>query len=46
MDFDLKDEHKMIREMARNFADDVIVPRSEEMERSGEYPYDLSLIHI
>ncbi|RLB33217.1 MAG: acyl-CoA dehydrogenase [Deltaproteobacteria bacterium] len=41
MNFDLTDEHKMIRDMARDFADEVIAPRAEEMERTGEYPYDI-----
>ncbi|MDY6853062.1 MAG: acyl-CoA dehydrogenase family protein, partial [Thermodesulfobacteriota bacterium] len=41
MDFDLTDEQKMIREMSRDFAEEVIAPRAEEMERTGEYPYDI-----
>jgi len=41
MDFDLTEEHRMIREMAREFACEVIAPRAEEMERTGEYPYDI-----
>ena len=41
MDFDLSDEHKMIRDMCRNFSQDVIVPRAEEIERTGEYAYDI-----
>lgn len=41
MDFDLTDEQQMIREMARDFANEVIAPRAEEMEASGEYPYDI-----
>lgn len=41
MDFDLTDEHKMIRDMAMDFADEVIAPRAEEMERTGKYPYDI-----
>lgn len=41
MDFDLTDEHKMIRDMCRNFSQDVIVPRAEEIERTGEYAYDI-----
>ena len=41
MDFDLTDEHKMIRDMARDFSDEVIAPRAEDMERTGEYPYDI-----
>lgn len=41
MDFSLTDEHKMIRDMSRDFASEVIAPRAEEMERTGEYPYDI-----
>ena len=41
MNFDLTDEHKMIRDMSRDFADEVIAPRAEDMERTGEYPYDI-----
>jgi butyryl-CoA dehydrogenase len=41
VDFDLGEEHKMTREMARDFAEEVIRPRSEQMEASGEYPYDI-----
>ncbi len=41
MDFDLTQEHLMIRTMARDFAREVIRPRSLEIERSGEYPYDV-----
>lgn len=41
MNFDLTDEQKMIREMARDFAREVIEPRAEEMEATGEYPYDV-----
>ncbi len=41
MDFDPTNEQKMIHEMAREFADKVIAPRAEEMERTGEFPYDI-----
>jgi alkylation response protein AidB-like acyl-CoA dehydrogenase len=41
LDFDLTEEHKMIREMCRSFSQEVIAPRAEEMERTGEYPYDI-----
>jgi len=41
MDFDLTNEQKMIRDMAREFADKVIAPRAEEMEKTGEFPYDI-----
>jgi alkylation response protein AidB-like acyl-CoA dehydrogenase len=41
MNFDLTDEQKKIREMAGEFAIRVIAPRAEELERTGEYPYDI-----
>jgi short-chain 2-methylacyl-CoA dehydrogenase len=41
MDFDLTNEQKMIRDVTRDFADKVIAPRSEEIERTGEFPYDI-----
>lgn len=41
MDFRLSEEHQMIRDMARKFADEVIAPRAEEMEATGNYPYDI-----
>ena len=41
MDFNLNDKQKAIRDMARKFAAEVIVPRAAEMERSEEHPYDV-----
>ena len=41
MDFDLTREQKMIRDEVRNFTKKEIVPRAEELDRSGEYPYDI-----
>ena len=41
MDFDLTKEQTMIRDEVRNFARKEIAPRAEEMERTGEYPYDI-----
>lgn len=41
MDFLLTEEQQMIREMSRKFADDVVMPRGEELEKTGEYPYDI-----
>lgn len=31
----------MIRDMCRSFSDEVISPRAEEIERTGEYAYDI-----
>jgi len=41
LNFDLSEEHKMIRDMCRGFSHEVIVPRAEEVERTGEYAYDI-----
>ena len=41
MNFELSEEQKMIREMARGFAEEVIAPRAEEAERTGNIPYDI-----
>lgn len=41
MDFDLTEEHKMIRDMCRGFTREVIAPRAGEIERTGEYAYDI-----
>jgi alkylation response protein AidB-like acyl-CoA dehydrogenase len=41
LDFELTEEHKMIRDMCRSFSHEVIAPRAEEMDRTGEYPYDI-----
>lgn len=41
MYFELTKEQKMIRDEVRNFAQKEIAPRAEEMERTGDYPYDL-----
>jgi len=41
MDFALSEEQLMIRDMCRSFADEVIAPQAEEMEKTGEYPYDI-----
>jgi alkylation response protein AidB-like acyl-CoA dehydrogenase len=41
LDFDWSEEHKMIRDMCRGFSHEVIAPRAEEVERTGEYAYDI-----
>src|SRR4030042_189902 len=41
MNFDLTDEQTMIRNMARDFAQEIIRPRAEEMDETGEYPYEI-----
>jgi alkylation response protein AidB-like acyl-CoA dehydrogenase len=41
MDFDFTDEQQEFREAVRAFADQVVRPRAEEMDRTGEFPYDI-----
>jgi len=41
MDFSLSDEQMEIQKTARAFAEEVIKPRAEEMDRTGEFPYDI-----
>ena len=41
MDFSRSTEHRQIQEMVTEFADDVIVPRAAELDRTDEFPWDL-----
>jgi len=41
MNFDLSSEQKMIQQMSRDFAREVILPRAEAMDREGDYGYDI-----
>ncbi|TET43944.1 MAG: acyl-CoA dehydrogenase, partial [Dehalococcoidia bacterium] len=41
MDFKLTEEQEMIKGMCREFADEVIAPRAQEMETTGEPPFDI-----
>lgn len=41
MDFSLNDEQLAIRTTCREFAEQEIKPRAEEMDRTGQFPYDL-----
>jgi len=41
MDFTLNDEQLAIRNTCREFAEQEIKPRAEEMDRTGEFPYAL-----
>src|SRR5213593_1729181 len=41
MDFDLSPEQLDFRKAVREFAEDVIRPRAEEMDRLGEFPLDI-----
>src|SRR5947208_15356818 len=41
MDFDLTEDQRDFRAAVREFAEDVIRPRAEEMDRLGEFPLDI-----
>ncbi|MGH2674236.1 MAG: acyl-CoA dehydrogenase family protein [Actinomycetota bacterium] len=41
MDFDLSPEQEEFRKAVRRFAEDVVAPRAEEMDRAGELPMDI-----
>src|SRR5918992_1434923 len=41
MDLDLPEETQEFRAVVREFADDVVAPRAEEMDRQGELPMDI-----
>jgi len=41
VDFELSEEHKMIRETARRIARERIAPRAAEIDQKEEYPHDI-----
>ena len=41
MDFDLSDEHKLIRATVREFAEQEIAPKAEELDRTASFPYEI-----
>jgi butyryl-CoA dehydrogenase len=41
MNFDLTDEQRAIQSLCREFAQDEVKPRAEEMDATSEFPYDL-----
>src|SRR5256885_8481477 len=41
MDFDLTEEQQEFRKAVREFAEEVIAPRAEEMDRLEEFPLDI-----
>jgi short-chain 2-methylacyl-CoA dehydrogenase len=41
MDFDLSDEQRAIQNLAREFAQEEVKPRAEEMDREERFPYEL-----
>jgi short/branched chain acyl-CoA dehydrogenase len=41
VDFDLSDEHELLRRTVREFADERIAPVAEELDREHRFPYDI-----
>ncbi|HEX6262139.1 MAG TPA: acyl-CoA dehydrogenase family protein [Actinomycetota bacterium] len=41
MDFDLTEEQQEFRKLVRQFAEEVVAPRVEEMDQAGELPMDI-----
>src|SRR5574340_1095410 len=41
VDFTFNDEQQMVQKLCREFAEEEIKPRAEEMDRSGEFPYEI-----
>lgn len=41
MDFQLTDEHELIRQTARRIAREVVAPRAAALDETGEYPEDI-----
>ena len=39
MDFDLSDEHDLLRKTVREFAEERIAPVAEELDREHRFPY-------
>ncbi|MHB1345562.1 MAG: acyl-CoA dehydrogenase family protein [Thermoleophilia bacterium] len=41
MDFDLSDEHRLIRATVREFAEQEIAPKAEDLDRTASFPYEI-----
>ncbi len=41
MDFDLSDDHELIRRTVRDFAEGEVAPVAEELDRDKRFPYDI-----
>jgi alkylation response protein AidB-like acyl-CoA dehydrogenase len=41
MDFDLSDDHQLIRRTVREFAEGEVAPVAEELDRDKRFPYDI-----
>ncbi len=41
MNFDLEQEHELVRSTVRDFAEERVAPMAEELDRESRFPYDL-----
>src|ERR1700742_4892148 len=41
MDFDLSDDHELIRRTVREFAEQEVAPVAEELDREKAFPYEI-----
>src|ERR1035437_7159759 len=41
MDFDLSDDHRLLRDTVRQFAEAEIAPVAEELDRTKSFPYEI-----
>src|SRR3989440_10913030 len=41
MEFDLPDDHRLLRSTVREFAEQEIAPRAEELDRTKSFPYEI-----
>ena len=41
MDFDLSDDHELIRRTVRDFAEEEVAPVAEELDREKRFPYEI-----
>lgn len=41
MDFNLSTEQEMVRDLSRNFAKNEITPIAEELDKTGQFPYEV-----
>jgi butyryl-CoA dehydrogenase len=40
MEIELSDEHRLLRDTVRQFAEEVVAPRAKEIDETGEFPRD------
>jgi short/branched chain acyl-CoA dehydrogenase len=41
MDFKLSSEQEMVKDLSRNFAKNEIIPIAEELDKTGQFPYEI-----